>query len=89
VEQLYPFPIVQLREILASYPNAKQVVWVQEEPENMGAWRFVDAIVWPIKNSGYDWRHVSRVESGSPAPGSKTIHDQETASILEQTFANW
>jgi 2-oxoglutarate dehydrogenase E1 component len=89
VEQLYPFPIVQLREILSSYPNAKQVVWVQEEPENMGAWRFVDAIVWPIKNSGYDWRHVSRVESGSPATGSKTIHDQETASILEQTFANW
>jgi len=89
VEQLYPFPIVQLREILSSYPNAKQVVWVQEEPENMGAWRFVDAIVWPIKNDGYDWRHVSRVESGSPATGSKTIHDQETASILEQTFANW
>jgi 2-oxoglutarate decarboxylase len=55
----------------------------------MGAWRFVDAIVWPIKNDGYDWRHVSRVESGSPATGSKTIHDQETASILEQTFANW
>ncbi|MGA0080747.1 MAG: multifunctional oxoglutarate decarboxylase/oxoglutarate dehydrogenase thiamine pyrophosphate-binding subunit/dihydrolipoyllysine-residue succinyltransferase subunit [Ilumatobacteraceae bacterium] len=89
VEQLYPFPIVQLREILSSYPNAKQVVWVQEEPENMGAWRFVDAIVWPIKNNGYDWRHVSRVESGSPATGSKTIHDQETAGILEQTFANW
>lgn len=87
VEQLYPFPIAELRKILSSYPNAKQVVWLQEEPENMGAWRFVDAIVWPIKNEGYDWRHVARVESGSPATGSKAIHDQELIDLMEQTFA--
>jgi 2-oxoglutarate dehydrogenase E1 component len=89
VEQLYPFPIAGLREIMSRYPNAKQMVWVQEEPENMGAWRFVDAIVWPVKNEGYDWRHVSRVESGSPATGSKSIHDQELADLMEQTFSTW
>jgi 2-oxoglutarate dehydrogenase E1 component len=89
VEQLYPFPIAGLREIMSRYPNAKQMVWVQEEPENMGAWRFVDAIVWPVKNEGYDWRHVARVESGSPATGSKAIHDQELAGLMEQTFSNW
>jgi 2-oxoglutarate dehydrogenase E1 component len=89
VEQLYPFPIAGLREIMLRYPNAKQMVWVQEEPENMGAWRFVDAIVWPVKNEGYDWRHVSRVESGSPATGSKAIHDQELADLMEQTFSTW
>jgi 2-oxoglutarate dehydrogenase E1 component len=89
VEQLYPFPIAGLREIMSRYPNAKQMVWVQEEPENMGAWRFVDAIVWPVKNEGYDWRHVSRVESGSPATGSKAIHDQELADLMEQTFSTW
>ena len=89
IEQLYPFPIAELHEILARYPNAKQVVWVQEEPENMGAWHFVDDIVWGIKNKGFDWRHVSRFESGSPATGSKTIHDQELASLLEETFADW
>ena len=89
IEQLYPFPIAGLNEILARYPNAKQVVWVQEEPENMGAWHFVDDLVWGIKNQGFDWRHVARFESGSPATGSKTIHDQELASLLEQTFADW
>ena len=89
VEQLYPFPIAGLREIMSRYPNAKQMVWVQEEPENMGAWRFVDAIVWPIKNEGYDWRHVARVESGSPATGSKAIHDQELADLMEQTLSTW
>jgi 2-oxoglutarate dehydrogenase E1 component len=89
VEQLYPFPIAGLRSILATYPNAKQMVWLQEEPENMGAWRFVDAIVWPMKNEGYDWRHVARVESGSPATGSKAIHDQELVDLMEQTFAPW
>ena len=89
IEQLYPFPIAGLNQILARYPNAKQVVWVQEEPENMGAWHFVDDLVWGIKNQGFDWRHVARFESGSPATGSKTIHDQELASLLEQTFADW
>jgi len=89
VEQLYPFPIAGLREIMSRYPNAKQMVWVQEEPVNMGAWRFVDAIVWPVKNEGYDWRHVARVESGSPATGSKAIHDQELADLMEQTFSTW
>jgi 2-oxoglutarate dehydrogenase E1 component len=53
------------------------------------AWRFVDAIVWPMKNEGYDWRHVARVESGSPATGSKAIHDQELVDLMEQTFAPW
>jgi len=89
IEQLYPFPIAGLNEILSRYPNAKQVVWVQEEPENMGAWHFVDDLVWRIKDQGFDWRHVARFESGSPATGSKTIHDQELASLLEQTFADW
>jgi 2-oxoglutarate dehydrogenase E1 component len=89
IEQLYPFPIDAVRQILASYPNAKQVVWLQEEPINMGPWRFVDAIMWRIKNDGYDWRCVARVESGSPATGSKAIHDQELTELMEQTFQAW
>jgi 2-oxoglutarate dehydrogenase E1 component len=89
IEQLYPFPINGLHEVLKRYPNAKELLWLQEEPENMGAWRFVDHLVWPLKNQGYDWRHVARVESGSPATGSKAIHDQEVADLMEQTFAAW
>ena len=87
VEQLYPFPVEQMLATLDLYPNAMELVWLQEEPENMGAWNFVEARTWKIKERGYDLRHVSRVESGSPATGSKTIHDQELADLMEETFA--
>lgn len=87
IEQLYPFPQDQMYDIVKRYPNAKELVWLQEEPENMGPWNFVEHRTWRIKERGYDMRHVSRVESGSPATGSKTIHDQELADLMEQTFA--
>jgi multifunctional 2-oxoglutarate metabolism enzyme len=86
VEQLYPFPMEQLLELLDRYPNAHDLVWLQEEPENMGAWSFVEHRVWRIKERGYDLRHVSRVESGSPATGSAAIHAQELADLMEDTF---
>lgn len=89
VEQLYPFPIAEIRTVLAKYPNAKELVWLQEEPENMGPRYFVDDRIWPLKQEGYVLRHVARVESGSPATGSKTIHDQELVDLMEQTFSNW
>jgi 2-oxoglutarate dehydrogenase E1 component len=86
IEQLYPFPQEQLLEVLERYPNARELVWLQEEPENMGAWGFVEARTWRIKERGYDLRHVARVESGSPATGSKAIHDQELADLLDEVF---
>ncbi len=89
VEQLYPFPEAQISDVLNSYPNAKEVVWLQEEPENMGAWHFVENIIWRLKDRGYDLRHVSRVESGSPATGSKAVHDQELTELMDSTFASW
>ena len=89
LEQLYPFPIEQVKKILAKYPNAKELMWLQEEPENMGPRYFVDDRIWQFKEDGYLLHHVSRVESGSPATGSKTIHDQELDDLMAQTFANW
>ncbi|NDA78470.1 MAG: multifunctional oxoglutarate decarboxylase/oxoglutarate dehydrogenase thiamine pyrophosphate-binding subunit/dihydrolipoyllysine-residue succinyltransferase subunit, partial [Actinobacteria bacterium] len=88
VEQLYPFPVEQMMEILAKYPNAREVVWLQEEPSNMGPWHFVEHRVWRIKDQGYDLRRVARVASGSPATGSKTVHDQELADLMDETFQN-
>ncbi len=89
LEQLYPFPIERIKQILAKYKNAKELVWLQEEPENMGPRYFVDDRIWSLKQDGYTLRHVARVESGSPATGSKTIHDQELDDLMAQTFANW
>ncbi|MEN9644374.1 MAG: putative 2-oxoglutarate dehydrogenase component [Actinomycetota bacterium] len=86
VEQLYPFPGEQMRAILQRYPNAKQVVWLQEEPDNMGPWRFVEARFWRIKEEGYDLRQVSRIGSGSPATGSAAVHQQELADLMDETF---
>jgi 2-oxoglutarate dehydrogenase E1 component len=88
IEQLYPLPIDQMQEILAKYPNARELRWLQEEPENMGAWNFIEHHTWRVKEQGYDLRHVARVESGSPATGSKAIHDQELADLMERIFRN-
>jgi 2-oxoglutarate dehydrogenase E1 component len=86
VEQLYPFPGEQMRAVLAQYPNASQVVWLQEEPDNMGPWHFVEARFWKVKEQGYDLRLVSRIGSGSPATGTKAVHDQELADLMDDTF---
>ena len=87
VEQLYPFPIEQINEVLLRYPNAKEVVWLQEEPENMGPWHFVENLIWRLKDRGYDLRHAARLPSGSPATGSKVIHDQEHEDLMNSAFA--
>jgi 2-oxoglutarate dehydrogenase E1 component len=89
VEQLYPFPIDQINEVIARYPNAKEIVWLQEEPENMGAWHFVEHLIWRVKERGYDLRHTSRIAAGSPATGSKAIHDQEHADLMDDTFSGF
>mgnify|MGYP003351564690 CR=1 FL=1 len=89
VEQLYPFPLEQMRAVLARYSNAKQVVWLQEEPDNMGPWHFVEHRIWRLKERGYDLRHVARVESGSPATGSMIIHQQELADLMDEALNPW
>ena len=86
VEQLYPLPTEQMLAILDKYPNAKELRWLQDEPENMGPWNFVEHNTWRVKDRGYDLRHIARVESGSPATGSKIIHDQEHAELMDAIF---
>jgi len=87
VEQLYPFPREQLIDILRRYEQAREVVWLQEEPENMGPWRFMYDRSHEIENAGYKVRPVCRVESGSPATGSGVIHAQELTDLLDEAFA--
>jgi multifunctional 2-oxoglutarate metabolism enzyme len=89
VEQLYPFPHDQLIDILDAYPNATDIVWVQEEPSNMGAWGFVDGRLWNLlEELGGDrkLRHTARVPSASPAAGQHVVHDQELEQLLDDTF---
>ncbi|MBW3659779.1 MAG: multifunctional oxoglutarate decarboxylase/oxoglutarate dehydrogenase thiamine pyrophosphate-binding subunit/dihydrolipoyllysine-residue succinyltransferase subunit, partial [Actinobacteria bacterium] len=89
VEQLYPWPERQIEDILERYPSATDVVWAQEEPENMGPWGFVDGRIWNILDElGGDrkLRRVSRVPSASPAAGQHVVHDQELEQLLNDLF---
>jgi 2-oxoglutarate dehydrogenase E1 component len=85
VEQLYPFPADQLREVLDSFAPADELYWVQEEPENMGAWRYMQLNA--QRRLGIALRSVAREESASPATGSLKIHQREQAALLEAAFA--
>ena len=86
LEQLYPFPGDALREIVDAHHGA-ELVYAQEEPENMGAWRFVRGRLRRLLGEGAVVRYVGREESGSPAGGTQTVHDAEQEELLTAAFA--
>lgn len=87
VEQYYPFPKAELQDVLMRYPVTAEVCWVQEEPKNMGAWRFVREQVQPMLDPARrSLRYIGRAESASPAPGSLKRHQSEQAEILSEAF---
>jgi len=79
LEQLYPFPKKQLEAVLKKYNNP-QLVWVQEEPENMGAWGFM------LRISGLTLKLVARKPMASPATGYSKVHKREQAEIVNKAF---
>ncbi len=85
VEQLYPWPKSTIQGILSRYPNATEVVWLQEEPENMGAWNFVHGRLHKVLRQSHTLRHVSRAESASPASGSAALHRLEQDDLLARS----
>ncbi|TVY40350.1 2-oxoglutarate dehydrogenase, mitochondrial [Lachnellula occidentalis] len=92
VEQIFPFPWQQLKENLDSYPNAKTIVWCQEEPANAGAWVFTQPRIETLLNNTehHDHKHVmfaARGASGSVATGLKNVHMKEEAELLERAFS--
>src|SRR4029453_8420065 len=84
LEQFYPFPLSGLREVLARYANAKELVWTQEEPQNMGGWTFVEARLMNLLPGCERPRYVGRVASASPATGSYSIHQKEQARLVTE-----
>jgi 2-oxoglutarate decarboxylase len=81
VERLYPFPAQELSAELARYPAAREVVWVQEEPANMGAWPYMAMQLPAI--AGRPVRAVSLPPSSAPSPGSAKAHAAEHAALIE------
>jgi 2-oxoglutarate dehydrogenase E1 component len=87
VEQLYPWPYERLSEVVARYPEAREIVWLQEEPANMGAWAFAQDRLAERFADTHRVVRVSRYESGSPATGSHTIHVQEQEAIIDAALS--
>ncbi|MGI9607320.1 MAG: multifunctional oxoglutarate decarboxylase/oxoglutarate dehydrogenase thiamine pyrophosphate-binding subunit/dihydrolipoyllysine-residue succinyltransferase subunit [Acidimicrobiales bacterium] len=82
VEQLYPWPRDQIAAIVAAHPNARRIIWLQEEPENMGSWNFVKGRLYEEHGATHDIQRYSRPESGSPSCGSSRVHMQEQEKLL-------
>jgi 2-oxoglutarate dehydrogenase E1 component len=86
LEQLYPFPGSELAAVLRTYPAAEDVVWVQEEPWNMGAWQFVGARLPPLLEGRRRLRYVGREEAASPATGSAKLHQKEEDALVDEAL---
>ncbi len=86
VEQLYPFPEDTIRDVIAKYPKLREVCWVQEEPENMGAWEFARPLLESIVDSQHPLRYIGRSRNSSPSEGSSTWHAANQRAIVDQVF---
>jgi 2-oxoglutarate dehydrogenase E1 component len=86
LEQLYPFPQERMAGLLRRYGTARDVVWVQEEPRNMGAWRFVHDHLQQALAPGQALRYAGRLESPSPATGSSKRHVQEQQALVREAM---
>ena len=85
LEQYYPAPIDELKAVIAGYPGA-ELVWVQDEPENQGAWPFIALEV--VKHlEGRTMSVVSRSAAASPATGSPKVHAIEHAELIKKALA--
>jgi 2-oxoglutarate dehydrogenase E1 component len=83
LEQLYPSPVAQLEAIKAKYKKAIEFVWVQEEPENQGAWPYMCR---KFRNSAFNFQLISRRESSSTATGYAKQHQAQQVEIINQAF---
>jgi 2-oxoglutarate dehydrogenase complex dehydrogenase (E1) component-like enzyme len=87
VEQFYPFPLRALTEAIALYPNAKELVWCQEEPKNMGGWTFMESRLENLLPRCERPRYIGRTPSASPATGSYAIHLQEQKRLVSEALS--
>jgi 2-oxoglutarate dehydrogenase E1 component len=86
LEQIYPFPKKALAEKLNELPNLEEIVWVQEEPKNMGSWDFVDDYLRDLLKEGQTLRYVGREDRSSPAVGVPNVHKTEQAQLVQKAI---
>ena len=86
LEQLYPFPKEALENVLDHYSNLERLIWVQEEPLNMGAWNYLRPRLRQLADQRYPLHYVGRPESSSPAEGSSTSYRANQQALIEQAY---
>lgn len=87
VEQVYPFPQDEIAAVLGRYPKVEEVVWMQEEPENMGAWEFARPLLIGLVGTRYPLRYLGRPRNSSPAEGMAASHAANQAWLVAQAYA--
>ena len=87
VEQLYPFPHKAFAAELKKYPNATDVVWCQDEPQNQGAWFFIQHNIHENMQSGQRLGYAGRAASASPAVGYSHLHQDQQKALIEAAFS--
>ncbi|MGO8670713.1 MAG: 2-oxoglutarate dehydrogenase E1 component [Capsulimonadaceae bacterium] len=88
VEQLHPFPFAELRAVIAGYPGLREIVWLQEEPRNMGAWSYVLECLRELAGTRLELTYVGRPEGASPAEGSIRRHTVEQNRIITAALSD-
>jgi 2-oxoglutarate dehydrogenase complex dehydrogenase (E1) component-like enzyme len=86
LEQLYPFPVEEAAGLVRSYPALEELVWVQEEPQNMGAWRATRHRLEQMLPEGVPLRYVGRPWRASPSEGYPTTHAREQDWIVREAL---
>jgi 2-oxoglutarate dehydrogenase E1 component len=86
IEQFYPFPLTAVKDVIAKYPNAKDLIWCQEEPKNMGGWTFSEGKFEDLVPGGDRLRYIGRGESPSPATGNYAVHTQEQEKLVSEAL---
>lgn len=87
VEELYPFPAEEVGRLCDYYPNLEEVVWLQEEPRNMGAWTYVAPRLRDLLRNRYPLMYVGRTRRSSPSEGSYKWHLREQARLIEAALS--
>ncbi|MCW5631131.1 MAG: 2-oxoglutarate dehydrogenase E1 component, partial [Rhodoferax sp.] len=87
VEQLYPFPHKAFSTELRKYPNASEIVWCQDEPQNQGAWFFVQHYIHENMLEGQRLGYSGRASSASPAVGYSALHQKQQKALVDGAFA--
>lgn len=87
IEQLYPFAHKSFQAELQKYPNARELVWVQDEPQNQGPWFYVQHHLYENMSDGQKLGYAGRPASASPAVGYLAKHQEQQRALIEQAFA--